>query len=73
MTDAIKMHAESRPYWTIPVKTGEVLRQRERMLAMIKEHARDGRLQRRDFGLHQHPEIIRIFETTRTSGDRCAK
>lgn len=72
VTDAIKMHAESRPHWTIPVKTGEVLRQRERMLAMIKEHARDGRLQRRDFGLHQHAEITRVFDSTPTSGDRCA-
>ncbi|HRF10102.1 MAG TPA: hypothetical protein PL193_15865 [Xanthobacteraceae bacterium] len=72
-TDAIRTHAESRPDWTIPVKTGEVLRQRERILTMIKEHARDGRLQRRDFGLNQHTEIAHIFETTQKSGDRCMK
>lgn len=73
VTDAIRTHVESRPHWTIPIKTGEVLRQRERMLAIVREHARDGRLQRRDFGLNQHTEITRVFDATPTSGDRCAK
>lgn len=71
-TDAIRMQAEARPHWTIPVRTGEVLRQRERMLTMIKEHARDGRLQRRDFGLNQHTEIARIFEQITPVRDACA-
>lgn len=72
-TDAIKAEVEAKPLWTVPVKTGEVLRQRERVLALVREHARDGRLTRRDFGLNQHAEIIQIYEAIAPAGDRCAK